>query len=438
MTAMVIGNSSTRNSSTSEEQNSPVDENISFGTRIFLGLFIITLAGIGIIGNTIVITVLRLKNVFMRKTTSLILTSLASVDLLGSIVDIPLAFSTMVVASPVDHLYNLSLTQEVIGPCLFWGYITCFFLLSIDRNDALRKISNRQEFLTTKRILVVLILAIASSAGLALFFALKTENPNPLLPRKTAPKVVTAVRGVLFLLFVIAVSCNIYLYMRVKKIIKEHSVNVASESEEQRYHWQMKERTISWTIIQVVLVVCLSYVPYIIASVIYSKRDIRSLNAIAICRSLTYLKYAVNVFIFTRLDGKFIMAFVEILRCAFRNNKVCTEPIELLRDRENQAVDEGPQHESASGNNKPTCKPKELTNGKLIHLQVSGRQGPSVREYNKSRTRTQSVPLPIITITSPTGKIAILKGMKSRGHKVKNNTRPCNYRTSNRKRSETV
>lgn len=292
-----------------------MEKEISFGIRVFLGVFITVLAIVGIIGNTIVITVLRVKNNFMRKRTSLILTSLAAVDLLGSMVDMPLAFSTMIIASPDDHLYNLSLAQQVLGPCLFWGYITCFFVLSNDRNDSIRKASNRQQLLTSKRIVVVLIIATVFAVGMALFFFLKTENPNPLLPRQSASIQLTAVRGALFLLFVIAIFSNIYLDIRVIKLVREHSENITSASQKQRNHWQTKERAISWTIIQVILVVSFSYVPYIAASIIYTHTNVHSLDAIAICRSLTYLKYAVNAFIFTRLDGRFLTVFFKILRC---------------------------------------------------------------------------------------------------------------------------
>lgn len=439
---MVIANSSSRSSSMPDERDDSVDREISFGIKVFLGVFIILMAVVGIVGNTIVITVLRSNNTFMRKTTSLILTNLAVVDLLGCAVNIPLAFCTVIAGAPVGHLYQLSLAHVAFGPCLFWGYITCFFLLSVNRNDALRKMSNRQELLTTKRILIVLILAIASGAGIAVFFVVKIENPNPLLPRRTAPKVLTIARGILFLLFVIAVASNIYLCMRVKKLVKEHSENIPSEFQEQRNQWQIKERNISWTTIQVVLVVCFSYVPYIVASTIYSNVDIRSLNAIAICRSLTYLKYAVNVFIFTRLDGRFLKAFVDTLRggsCS-ANNKVCAEPLELPAREKSPTFyhhDEG-----VRGNNEPTVEPVNF-NG---HSLGSGHQSRDlfvlVRESRRTRKRAQTInvnhPLPIITITSPTGKTTILKRKQSRSHKRKKSVQRNKCTTSVRARAKTL
>lgn len=138
---MVINNSGSENFSTQGVQSGSSNQEISFEIRVFLGVFISALSIVGTVGNTIVITVLRLNNIFTRKTTGLILTSLAVVDLLCSTVEIPLAICTMIVHGPDDHLYNLSLTQQALGPCVFWGYTTSFFLLSIDRNDALRKIS---------------------------------------------------------------------------------------------------------------------------------------------------------------------------------------------------------------------------------------------------------------------------------------------------------
>lgn len=50
-----------------EEKSGLMEKEISFGIRVFLGVFITALAIVGIIGNTIVITVLRVKNNFMRK-----------------------------------------------------------------------------------------------------------------------------------------------------------------------------------------------------------------------------------------------------------------------------------------------------------------------------------------------------------------------------------
>lgn len=69
--------------------------------------------------------------------------------------------------------------------------------------------------------------------------------------------------------------------------------------------------------IQLILVVCLSYIPYIVTSIIFLNAhmvDFHVFNALAICRSLTYLKYAVNAFVFTRVDGKLLRVFVDIFR----------------------------------------------------------------------------------------------------------------------------
>jgi len=100
--------------------------------KIFLGVFIILLV---IIGNTIVITVLSIKNIFTRY--EFHFNNLAAVDLLVSMVDIPLAFNIIVASLPDEQLHRLSLVG--IGQ-LF--YIACFFLFSFHRNDALRKSSS--------------------------------------------------------------------------------------------------------------------------------------------------------------------------------------------------------------------------------------------------------------------------------------------------------
>lgn len=64
---MAFENSSSRTSLMNEEKSGLMEKEISFGIRVFLGVFITALAIVGIIGNTIVITVLRVKNNFMRK-----------------------------------------------------------------------------------------------------------------------------------------------------------------------------------------------------------------------------------------------------------------------------------------------------------------------------------------------------------------------------------
>lgn len=64
---MAFENSSSRTSLMNEEKSGLMEKEISFGIRVFLCVFITALAIVGIIGNTIVITVLRVKNNFMRK-----------------------------------------------------------------------------------------------------------------------------------------------------------------------------------------------------------------------------------------------------------------------------------------------------------------------------------------------------------------------------------
>ncbi|XP_020609032.1 histamine H2 receptor-like [Orbicella faveolata] len=312
------------NSSASRPKGCHMGKEITPSVKIFLGVFIILLALIGVIGNTIVIIVLRIKNIFTRKATSLILTSLAAVDLLGSMVDIPLAFGIMVASLPDEQLYRLSLAKVVIGPLFFLGYITCFFLLSLDRNDALRKTSNRPALFTPKRLVIVLTLSLIFGIAMSLLFVFKSEDPSPLVPLRMEPRLLTVIRAVLFLVFVIAFFSNIYFYLKIRRLIKNHSENgAAGFSQVQRENWQVKERRVSWTVIQLILVVCLSYIPYTVTSIIFLNADIvdmRVLNAVAVCRSLTYLKYAVNAFVFTRLDGKFLRVFVDIFR-RFHSNK---------------------------------------------------------------------------------------------------------------------
>ena len=105
---------------------------ISISVRIFLGVFLFLLAAMGIITNTMVLTVLRLTGVFRGKSTSLILISLTSIGVFGCAVEILLALSTMV-ASPAEfRRRNLLFIQAVLGSFLFWSYITSFFLLSIE------------------------------------------------------------------------------------------------------------------------------------------------------------------------------------------------------------------------------------------------------------------------------------------------------------------
>lgn len=106
---MVINNSGSENFSTQGVQSGSSNQEISFEIRVFLGVFISALSIVGTVGNTIVITVLRLNNIFTRKTTGLILTSLAVVDLLCSTVEIPLAICTMIVHGPDDRTYTICL-----------------------------------------------------------------------------------------------------------------------------------------------------------------------------------------------------------------------------------------------------------------------------------------------------------------------------------------
>lgn len=423
--------------SPSTQQDGQMGKGISTSVRIFLGVFIILLAVIGIIGNTIVITVLRVKNIFTRKTTSLILMSLATVDLLGSTVDIPLAFSTMVATPPDGQLYYLSLAQVVLGPFLFLGYTTCFFLLSFDRNDSLRKASNRHVLLTTKRITVVLSLAVTCGFATSLLFVFKSETPNPLLPRKTEPRLLTITRAVLFLAFVIAVSSNVYFYLKIKKMIKNHSEHIAAScSQEQIGHWHLKERKISWMVIQVILVVCFSYVPYTITSIIYNKADetdIRLRNAMAICRSLTYLKYAVNAFTFTRLDGKFLMVFFDILRgIDSTKRKIIVKSLSRRVDdiKEEENSDQEDPRALPEANDVLNERVHSLASGHEIRELVT----VTIREMNQAENNVPiaktELLLPTISVTSPQGRTIVL--FKEKKHRVWLNKQ--SFRRSIRKR----
>lgn len=439
------------NSSASQPEGGLMGKEISTSVKTFLGVFIILLAIIGVIGNTIVITVLRIKNIFTRKATSLILTSLAAVDLLGSMVDIPLAFSIMVASLPDEQLYRLSLAKVVIGPLFFLGYITCFFLLSFDRNDALRKTSNRPALLTAKRILMVLTLSLTFGVAMSLLFVFKSENPSPLIPRKMEPRLLTLTRGGLFLAFVIAVSSNIYFYLKIKRLIRDHSENAAvGFSQVQRGNWQVKERKVSWTVIQLILVVCLSYIPYTVTSIIFMNAnivDIRLLNAVAICRSLTYLKYAVNAFIFTRLDGKFLRVFVDILR-RFHSNKrriVAKSPSRRVHSKKKEEHSDAENVGGITERLEAIANAKEVLNEKASGHEIRELVTVKVREINLAENdvrvaKPDEFPLPTILITSPQGKsTVILKDKKHRNWRNwtnKRNLRRSRCRKSAKGKSE--
>lgn len=431
---MVINNSGSENFSTQGVQSGSSNQEISFEIRVFLGVFISALSIVGTVGNTIVITVLRPNNIFTRKTTGLILTSLAVIDLLCSTVEIPLAICTMIVHGPDDHLYNLSLTQQALGPCVFWGYTTSFFLLSIDRNDALRKISYRQQVLTTKRILVAIIIAMAFGVGLALFFLFRTENPYPLLPRQTASVMLTSVRGGLFLLFLLSVFSNIYYFVQIKKLLREHSeITADTFSKQRRNRWRTRERNLSWRIIQVILVVSFSYVPYTIASIIYNNAEIHSLNAIALCRSLTYLKCAANVFIFTKLDRRFIMVFFDKLRGKPSLNTVHIQP---LSQRVSEAVTrKNNPVEHTCSKNRPQCE-KMIVN-RAMKRSSDQRLERHIQDERTKRLVKAKESLPVITITSPSGKTTIIKG-KTCPHVRTISYRRNKNKSSVRGRSKTV
>ena len=187
-----------------------------------------------------------------------------------------------------------------------------------------------------------------------------------------------------------------------------------------------------------------SYVPYIVASIIYTHNNVHSLDAIAICRSLTYLKYAVNAFIFTRLDGRFLTVFFNILRCnsANRSNKICAKP-SAPRVLDNMHQVEGdPQGEKVNDELPFNSK---ASSGNLTCATASRRQILSVSEGNRNRQRTQltitALPLPIITITSPNGKTSILKGKKGKTSGVPKGKKSFprnNYKTSVPERPKTV
>lgn len=299
-----------------------MEKEISTSARIFLGVFLFLLAAIGITANTIVVTVLRFRSDFKRKTTNTILTSLASIGFFGCAIDIPLALSTMV-ASPAEfHRRNLLLAQAALGSFLFWGYITSFFLLSIDLHDTLRRALNRQAYLSTKRISMVLTLAAIPGVGISAIFVIKGKYFIPYVPLDKGPIFLTIIRSVLFIALVISVSSNIYYFLKIRKLIKSIFNDVGTSSSRTRRNQKyFKGRDISWTVILIILVFCFSYLPYMAFSIVYVKAEVRCSNAIVICQSFTYLKYAVSSLIFARADGRFLKVFVNIVRRAARKQE---------------------------------------------------------------------------------------------------------------------
>ena len=291
-------------------------------SRVISGVLFVLIAIIGGVGNTLVLVVL--KKTPMKKTTRYITAMLATNDLLGCLVNIPLAFASVIVRPPEDTLYSVTLAHTTLTLVAVVGNHFCFVLLSIDRSDFIRSSSMRQPRLTPRRVKKLLVLLLVTSVVVGILTCYTSaENPFFLRrPKKTARyRVKNVFRGIIIALGILSSSLVIRAYYRVRKHLKNHSKMTSqingmpqrSQAEEER------EKALAKTMIAILISFYGQYLPLTITSILWHRNYpvLGSTDNLVICRTFFLTHYATNIWIYIAGNRGFRLQLVNLLRDLF-------------------------------------------------------------------------------------------------------------------------
>ena len=292
-------------------------------SRVISGILLVMIAVNGVVGNTLVLLVLKKTPTLFRKTTRYITASLATIDLLGCLVNVPMAFTAIVVRPPEDTLYRVSLVHATLTLVTVVGNHFCLVLLSIDRNDFILRSSMRKPRLTPRRVKKSLVLLLVTSVVVGIL-ACYTSAEHPFIlrrPKRTARyRMKNVLRGICTIFSVVSSGMVLQTYYRIRKYLRRHN-RIMSQMEgmpNRRQAERRRERTLARIMIAIFVSFSVPYVSWSIVYVVWKQNThIRSVDLVVIARAVFLMNYATNFWIYVAGNRNIRSAVISVLRDLF-------------------------------------------------------------------------------------------------------------------------
>ena len=230
---------------------------------------------------------------------------LAIGDLTGCLVNIPLAFSAIVVRPSSAELYDVSYAHVLLTYFMLWCSYFCFVLIGIDMNDTLRKMFRRRTFLTVQRIKVALV-ALVISAFAVTFFMHSSCPDNPLVLQKSDSRRPRVYRCKIFLQIAVfsagmlSLLCLVHSFWRVQAILKRQNRIMSELHGLDRRTEQMKQKKLMRTVIEMFVCFVLVYIPFFVASILQEQGKIDTVDPVVVPGAVFLVTYATNVLVYGR------------------------------------------------------------------------------------------------------------------------------------------
>ena len=272
--------------------------------RIVTGLILAAIGVIGGFGNSRVIFIFAKTPTLFNKTTRRILTALAVVDLIGCLVNIPLAFSALVLRPARDELYIISLAHNIVSYSIHWCSYFCFVLIGCDMNDTLRKMTRRGTLLTEWRIQIALVVMFFSALGVGIFvYSLREEYPFILQhSHSTSAKYHAGLilRIMVFVVGMLSFLSVVHSFLRVRLILKRHNRIMSELHGLDRKSDQMKQKKMIRTVIEMFVCFVVAHIPLFVVNILQYYGKLHSVDPIVLARPVSFMTYATNFLVYGR------------------------------------------------------------------------------------------------------------------------------------------
>lgn len=272
--------------------------------RIVTGLILAAIGVIGGFGNSRVIFIFFKTPTLFSKTTRLILTALAAVDLTGCLVNIPLAFAALVLRPARDELHTISLAHNIVTFCILWCSYFCFVLIGCDMNDTLRKMTMRGALLTEQRIQAALVIMLVSALGVGIFVhSLREEDPFVLQHSDLSSAkyhIGVIVRIMVFAVGMLSFLSMVHSFMRVRAILKRHNRIMSELHGLNRKSDQIKQKKMVRTVIEMFVCFVVVYIPLFVTNILQHYGKLHSVDPIVVARAVFFMTYATNFLVYGR------------------------------------------------------------------------------------------------------------------------------------------
>ena len=278
---------------------------LSLASRMVNGALLFILFAVGILANITVYRIIRKPGVLFKKTT-LILLNLVATDLLGCVLVIPMEFLQYVLnvvpsSAPIYSSIYFSFSNFTL-----WMDCSCVILLSLDRKELIRRpfTANRSRSAArvVKNALVGAWILAAGEAVLTYF------TSSDRVPWKFYHK------GVFHIFEPGNLIANLFVFITIFTVVisfcmaRQHLKRVskgflASGISRQGEHHKRQHR-ISRACIVTVCALFISYVPAVIATVVWWASDLQSYEVNSLCAILSSLVHMLNPLIYAGMSQK--------------------------------------------------------------------------------------------------------------------------------------